>query len=121
MVARSETEKIVREQPENEKAWSVLGLIDAHLGQKDKAVQEGRNACNILPIEKDAVDGVTLISNLAKIYAITGEKDLALQQLEIATKLPGGPTYGELRLAREWDLIRGDPGFAKIIASLAPK
>ena len=119
--ARTETEKIVHEQPKNEKALSVLGLIDAHLGQKEKAVQEGRAACEMLPIERDAVDGVTLVSNLAKIYAITGQKDLALQQLEIATKLPGGPTYGELRLAREWDLIRGDPAFAKIIASLAPK
>lgn len=115
MVARSETEKIVREQPKNEKVLSVLGLIDAHLGQKEKAVQEGRAACGMLPIEKDAVDGVTLVSNLAKIYSITGQKDLAMQQLEIATKLPGGPTYGELRLAREWDLLRGDPRFEALL------
>jgi TolB-like protein/Tfp pilus assembly protein PilF len=120
-VARSETEKIVREQPENEKALSVLALIDAHLGQTGKAIQEGRAACDILPIAKDAVDGVMLTSNLAKIYAITGEKDLASEQLEIATNLPGGPTYGELRLALEWDALRGDPRFENIVASLAPK
>jgi TolB-like protein/Tfp pilus assembly protein PilF len=121
MVARAETEKIVREQPKNEKALSVLALIDAHLGQTDKAIQEGRTACEMLPIAKDAVDGVMLLINLAKICAITGEKDLALQQLEIATKLPGGPTYGELRLAPEWDSLRGDPRFQKLIASSAPK
>jgi TolB-like protein/Flp pilus assembly protein TadD len=121
MVARSETEKIVREQPKNEKALSVLALIDAHLRQKDQAIQGGRTACDILPIAKDAVDGVMLTSNLARIYAITGEKDLALQQLEIATKLPGGPTYGEVRLAPEWDPLRGDPRFEQIVASLAPK
>ncbi len=121
MIARSETEKIVREQPKNEKALNVLALIDAHLGQTGKAIQEGRTACDILPIAKDAVDGVMLISNLAKIYAITGEKDLALQQLEIATKLPGGPTYGELRLAPEWDSLRGDPRFQKLIAASVPK
>ena len=120
-VARSETEKIVREQPENEKALSVLALIDAHLGQTAKAIQEGRAACDMLPIAKDAVDGVMLTSNLAKIYAITGEKDLGLDQLEIATKLPGGPTYGELRLALEWDALRGDPRFENIVGSLAPK
>jgi TolB-like protein/Tfp pilus assembly protein PilF len=120
-VARSETEKIVREQPENEKALSVLALIDAHLGQKDKAIREGRTACDMLPIAKDAVDGVMLTSNLAKIYAITGEKDLGLEQLEIAAKLPGGPTYGDLRLAPEWDSLRGDPRFEKIVGSLARK
>jgi tetratricopeptide (TPR) repeat protein len=121
MLARTETEKIIGEQPKNEKALSVLALIDAHLGQKDKAIQEGRAACDLLPIAKDAVDGVLLIINLARIYATTGEKDLALQQLEIATKLPGGPTYGELRLVPEWDSLRADPRFEKIVASLAPK
>jgi TolB-like protein/Tfp pilus assembly protein PilF len=121
ILARSETEKIVREQPKNEKALSVLGLIDAHLGQKDKAIQEGRRACDLLPIAKDAVDGVMLAINLARIYAITGEKDLALQQLEIATKLPGGPNYGELRLGPEWDSLRGDPRFEQSVASLGPK
>lgn len=115
VVARSEIEKIVREQPKNEKALSVLALIDAHLGQKDKAIEEGRAACDLLPIAKDEVDGVTLISNLAKIYAITGEKDLALKQLEIAINLPGGPTYGELRLAPDWDSLRLDPRFQALV------
>jgi hypothetical protein len=121
MVARSETEKIVRDQPKNEKVLSVLALIDAHLRQTDKAIQEGRTACDILPIAKDAVDGVMLLINLTRIYAITGEKDLALQQLEIVTKLPGGPNYGELRLAPEWDSLRGDPRFQKLVVSSAPK
>ena len=84
-------------------------------------MQEGRTACDMLPVAKDAVDGLMLMINLARIYAITGEKDLALQQLEIATKLPGGPNYGELHLAPEWDPLRGDPRFEKIAASLAPK
>jgi hypothetical protein len=100
---------------------SVLGLIDAHLGEKGKAIEEGRTASDMVPITRDAVDGVLLFTNLARIYAVTGEQDLALKQLEIVTKLPGGPTYGELRLAPEWDPLRGDSRFEKIVASLAPK
>jgi hypothetical protein len=73
------------------------------------------------PPAKDAVDGVLLINNLARIYALTGEKDLALEQLDIVSKIPFGPTYGELRLDPEWDSLRGDPHFEKIVASLAPK
>jgi TolB-like protein/Tfp pilus assembly protein PilF len=117
--ARSETEKIVRAQPKNEKPLSVLALIDAHLGQKGKAIEEGRTACDILPVAKDAVDGVLLITNLARVYSVTGEKDLALQQLEVVTKLPGGPTYGELRLSPEWDLLRGDPRFDALVQKIA--
>jgi hypothetical protein len=99
----------------------VLALIDAELGEKEKAIQEGRTACDMLPLAKDAVVGVALITNLASIYALTGEKDFALEQLAIVSKLPYGPSYGELRLDPEWDSLRGDARFEKIVASLAPK
>jgi TolB-like protein/Tfp pilus assembly protein PilF len=121
IAARSETAKIVREQPTNEKPLSVLGLIDAHLGQKEQGIDEARAACNILPVTKDAVDGVLLVANLARVYTVTGERDLALKELEVVTRLPGGPTYGELLLSPEWDPLRGDPRFEKIVQSLAPK
>jgi TolB-like protein/Flp pilus assembly protein TadD len=119
--ARAEVEKLVAAQPRNEKPLSVLALIDAKLGEKEKAIQEGRTACDILPIAKDATDGVLLITNLAIIYALTGEKDLALKQLDKVSKLPFGPSYGQLRLNPDWDPLRGDPRFEKIVASLAPK
>ena len=96
-------------------------MIDAELGEKEKAIQGGRAACDMEPVEKDAVSGVSRLNDLARIYALTGEKDLALQQLEIVSKLPNGPSYGELRLDPEWDALRGDPRFEQIVASLAPK
>ena len=98
-----------------------MALIDAQLGDKEKAISEGRAACDMLPPAKDATDGVLLITNLAQIYALTGEKDLALEQLAIVSKLPFGPPYGELRLDPKWDSLRGDPRFEKIVASLAPE
>jgi hypothetical protein len=121
MGARAEAEKLVAAQARNEKPLSVLALIDAELREKEKAIREGRTACDMLPPAKDAIDGVLLITNLARIYALTGEKDLALEQLATVSKLPFGPSYGELRLNSEWDPLRGDPRFEKIVASLAPK
>jgi TolB-like protein len=121
MGARAEAENLVAAQPRNEKPLSVLALIDAELGEKEKAIREGRSACDMLPPAKDATDGVLLITNLARIYALIGEKDLALKQLDIVSKLPVGPSYGELRLDLEWDSLRGDPRFEKIVTSLAPK
>jgi TolB-like protein/tetratricopeptide (TPR) repeat protein len=119
--ARAETEKIVRAQPGSVASLSVLALIDAQLGDKEKAIQEGRTACDMLPSRKDAVIGVLLRTNLARIYALTGEKDRALEELDIVSKIPVGPSYGALRLDPEWDSLRGDPGFEKIVAALAPK
>jgi tetratricopeptide (TPR) repeat protein len=119
--ARAEVEKIVRTQPGSVASLTVLALIDAQLGEKDKAIQEGRAACDMLPLAKDAMVGVFLITNLARIYALTGEKDLALKQLDLVSNIPCGPSYGELRLDPEWDSLRGDPRFEKIVASLVPK
>jgi len=79
MDARAEAEKLVAAQPRNEKLLSVLALIDAELGEKEKAISEGRTACDMLPPAKDAINGVLLMTNLARIYALTGEKDLALK------------------------------------------
>jgi len=119
--ARVIEEKVVRDQPNYAPAWSRLGLIDAGLGRKEDAIREGRRACELLPFSKDAVDGPSYITNLAMIYAWTGEKDLAFEQLAISAKIPSGVTYGELKLYPQWDSLRGDPRFDKIVASLAPK
>jgi TolB-like protein/class 3 adenylate cyclase/Tfp pilus assembly protein PilF len=118
--ARVIEEKNVRDQPNYAPAWSRLGLIDAALGHKEDAIREGRHAVELLPVTKDALDGPSYVTNLAMIYAWTGEKDLALEQLETSAKIPGGVMYGELRLYPQWDSLRGDLRFEKIVASLAP-
>jgi tetratricopeptide (TPR) repeat protein len=120
-VARAEVEKTMREQPDYAQGLIVLGLIDAGLGRKDDALREGTRAIALVPIANDAIDGADLILILATIYAWTGEKDLALKQLAEAAQVPSSVNYGWLRLHPDWDPLRGDPRFEKIVASLAPK
>jgi len=118
---RAEAAKLVTEQPDYPEGLCVLGVADAALGNKEDAIREGRRAVELLPVTKDSIVGALLVENLALIYAWTGEKDLAFEQLTIAAKLPGFLSYGELRLHPRWDPLRGDPRFEKIVASLAPK
>ena len=120
-VARSKLEKTVEEQPDYAPAWSLLGRVDAALGRKEEAIREGRRACELLPLSKDAWFGPGYLQSLAKIYAWTGEKELALAQLEqLAAQKVAPPDYGDLKLDPDWDPLRGDPRFEKIVASLAP-
>lgn len=119
--ARTEQEKRVQAQPDYGPALCILGLIDAGLGRKEDALREGRRAIELMPMEKDFTNGVHMIEHLAIIAAWVGEKDLACEQLAIATRLPGYVSYGQLKLLPCWDPLRGDPRFEKIVASLAPR
>jgi TolB-like protein/Tfp pilus assembly protein PilF len=122
--ARAQQEKIVQAQPNYGPALCVLGLIDAVLGQKDLALDEGRRAIALTPLEKDVNNGSHVLQYFAITAAWAGEKELALQQLETGLRAPAASTmlsYGALKLFPVWDPLRGDPRFEKIVTSLAPK
>jgi TolB-like protein len=121
LAARSEVEKVLRDQPNYASALCTLGMLDAGLGRKDEAIAEGRRACELMPIAKDSINGIHMMEFLAVIYAWTGEKDLAIEQLKTVLAHPGIFTYGSLKLHPFWDPLRGDPRFDEIINSLAPK
>ena len=72
-------------------------------------------------LTKDSWIGPTFITYLGVIYASCGEKEAALQQLKTSAELPIGVSYGELKQSPDWDSLRGDPRFEKIVESLAPR
>ena len=120
--ALTEAEREFAINPDYGPSLCVLAVIHAALGRKEEAMREGRRAGELLPVSKDAVNGKIILEYLALIYAWSGEKDLATNQLAVALQSPGGDlSYGLLRLHPNWDSLRGDPRFEQIVASLAPK
>jgi adenylate cyclase len=122
--ARAEQEKIVQAQPDYGPPLCVLAMIDAALGRKDLALEEGRRPIALAPVEKDILNGSYVLQYFAITAAWAGEKELALQQLEAGLRAPAASlmvSYGALKLLPFWDPLRGDPRFERIVASLAPK
>src|SRR5204863_4937783 len=119
--ARAEQEKVVQAQPNYAPAQCVLGLIDAALGRKEEALREGWRAVELLPVEKDSMNGANMVKYLAMIAAWVGDKDLACEQLAVVIRSPSSLSYGQLKLLPFWDPLRGDPRFEKIVNSLAPR
>jgi serine/threonine-protein kinase len=122
--AHAQQEKIVQAQPDYGPALCVLAMIDAGLGRKELALEEGRRAIALTPMEKDVSNGSRVLQYFAITAAWTGEKELALDQLETGLRAPNTAlvqSYGALKLLPFWDPLRGDPRFEKIVASLAPK
>jgi hypothetical protein len=99
-------------------------MIDAALGRKELALEEGRRAITLMPLEKDTFNGSLVIQYFAITAAWADEREPALRQLESALRAPIVSlvvSYGALKLLPFWDPLRGDPRFEKIVASLAPK
>ena len=105
---------------ENPLDLAVLGLIEAGLGHREEALKVGRQAVQLLPVERDLLKGTDVKLIFAIICAWTGEKDLALQELAMASRSATWITYGQLKKHPWWDPLRGDPRFEEIVARLAP-
>jgi len=115
-------ENAVKEAPLSAIRHANLGWLYAFMGRKEDAIREGRQAVELKPESKDAVDGVIVNCYLALIYARVGEKDLALTLLERLIKTPGAVdsvdysiTINDLKHRWEWDPIRSDPRFQKLL------
>jgi len=122
--ARAQQEKIVQAQPDYGPTLCVLAMIDAGFGRKELALEEGRRAIALTPMEKDVDNGSRVLQYFAITAAWAGDKELALQQLDAGLRAPVASlalSYGALKLLPFWDPLRGDPRFEKIVASLAPK
>ena len=103
-------------------------LLYAFLGRKADALREGRRAAELRPISRDVIEGAVAEAFLALIYARVGEPDQAIAQITRLLTIPFAVDYADesitlsdLRTRWEWDPLRGDPRFQKILAGPEPK
>ena len=113
------TQRIVEadlaQAPDDAKLVTMLGLVHAMKGRHEDAIAAGQRAAELLPISRDAYDGPLLAAKLAVIYAQAGQNDRAIELLTDLVRIPNGPTPGTLRIEREWDPLRGDARFEKLL------
>ncbi|PZR74556.1 MAG: hypothetical protein DLM52_09190, partial [Chthoniobacterales bacterium] len=128
MAAREEIEKLRAASPNDYYAYINLGLIDAFLRRKEQAIREGQHAVE-LATAASQLEGNDASAALALIYARTGESDRAIELIEHLLTVPANLTQEgiynmtvvELKYRWEWDPLRNDPRFQKIIAGPEPK
>jgi TolB-like protein/class 3 adenylate cyclase/Tfp pilus assembly protein PilF len=113
-----------QEAPEVPERHAFLGLTCALLREKQRAINEGKRAVELRPESKDALDGTIMNAVLAMIYARTGETARSLELLEHLIAIPGpvdtanySITVNDLKYRWEWDPIRDDPRFQKLISA----
>jgi len=115
--ARTILEASVRQEPNDDYYAALLGLALAGLGRSAEAIREGERAVALVPVSKDAEWNAYLRANLARIYALLGERDEAIEQLEIVLSRPGPLSAGWLRADPLWEPLRASPRFQRLAAA----
>ena len=128
--ATPDIEKWVHDDPNDPNRHAQLGLLYAYMQRKEDAIREGRRAVEMEPESQNAFHGAARAANLALIYALVGEPDQAITLIERLLSTPGpvrfpdfpsNITLADLRLRWEWDSLRSNPRFQKILAGPEPK
>ncbi len=109
-------ERKVKDIPNDPMLHSALGIAYAGIGQKADAIREGKRAMDLLPMAVNAVYGVTPVIDLATIYTMVGEPELAMDLLEYLLTVPSWISTTWI----DWDIrfapLKTHPRFQELIS-----
>jgi len=91
--------------------FSVLGLIEAALGDKDAALAAGRHSLERTPVDRRSGDGTTRLFALALIEIRVGDLKAAAAHLHDLMTIPAGRMISA-------PLVEVDPAYAEVRAML---
>jgi tetratricopeptide (TPR) repeat protein len=114
--ARKAVEEQLRLAPDDDQRHTLLGLALAFLGRKEEAIREGRRSLELMPMTRDMASASYNQHQLARIYILVGEPEKALDQLEPLLKIPYFLSPGWLKIDPNFDPLRGNPRFQKLVA-----
>jgi TolB-like protein/cytochrome c-type biogenesis protein CcmH/NrfG len=115
---RDVLETALRKTPDDLNILTQLSWTYLALGQKAEALKAAQQATNILPVEKDAINGTSVLTNLAQVEAHAGETGEAIKILQHLLSISAGMevSLARLRIDPVWDPIRSDPPFQQLLA-----
>ena len=117
--ARTELEKLLKDNPQDEFLHSWISIAYAGLNRKEEAIREAKTAVELYPVSKDAIIGPAFVRDLAVVYVMVGEYESALDQIEYLLSIPAlgrnAPSVPMLRIDPRWDPLRSHPRFQKIL------
>jgi TolB-like protein/tetratricopeptide (TPR) repeat protein len=114
--ARKGYEEQLLAAPNDAQRHVLLGLALAYLGRKEEAIREGDRAVALVPVSKNAITGPYLQHQLVRIYILVGEPEKALDKLEPLLKIPYYLSPGWLEIDPNFDPLRKNPRFQKLVA-----
>ncbi len=108
-------EEKIKEDPEDSRYYSALGIAYAGLTRKNDAIRAAEKATEILPISKEAYRGALRATDLAQVYTMVGEYDKAFDLIDQLLSIPGELSIPLLRIDPIWTPLRSQSRFQKLL------
>jgi Flp pilus assembly protein TadD len=114
-------ENMLKENPNDERLHSSLGIVYAGLGENEKAIAEGKKGIELMPLEKEAYKGYYREWDMAIIYTLIGDYNNALKQIDFILSIPGAFSVNQLKLDPLYDPLRNLSGYKTIFEKYSVK
>jgi len=98
-----------------ENTLDYQAVCDAGLGNKEAALRQVRQLQELSSKSSDPGEFISAARWGAVVYAWCGDRETALGQLEAIVHLPQSLDPGDLKLNPQWDELRQEPRFQKLI------
>jgi tetratricopeptide (TPR) repeat protein len=108
-------ENELREQPDDFRLHSAIGITYAGLGKKTEALRAWERSVELFPLSRDAFILRARIEDCALICTMVGDFDEALDRIEELISKPTGFSVNNLEIDPRWDPLRNHPRYQDIV------
>jgi TolB-like protein/Tfp pilus assembly protein PilF len=114
-LAMKQIELQLKARPDDPRLFSTLGLVHAGLGHKEDALRAAQTGVDLMPISREAYRGVFRAEDLARVQALVGDPEAAIDLLDDLLTRPGRLCVPLVRLDPAWDPLRRHPRFQALL------
>ncbi|HEX5121758.1 MAG TPA: winged helix-turn-helix domain-containing protein [Rhodanobacteraceae bacterium] len=111
---------VLKESPDDTDVIAPVAVAYAGLGDRAAATQCADRIVALFPLGQDPLDGFQSEHTRAVILARLGERDAAIASLERLMKESGPLTTTMLKLEPDFDALRGDARFERLLVEETP-